>query len=302
MKAVAWVVLVVTMLVAGCYTVISLARWQWNRALFFAIVFVAAEVLLAAGVVLARLAKVERELAGAHERGIGRPLGPPDHPERPAAARVAAGRPAHVVRPNERVHHPRGRWRAAALRRCLADRQDRGTRTVDPSHEARLGRQLEAIAYEPGLVVDDVNALARAQPRAHRTGPGHVPSSPRGDRMSRAPVVRALVVVATIAALGVGVHLLREHTQSTHSAPSADSRLRVVVESHRNGAEPTLTMADLTMAHLTMCRPRGLVGPRRGPRPRDPGPVSRWSCPGARFHGSADSSEVAWRTGTSIAT
>ena len=60
MKAVAWVVLVMTMLVAGCYTVISLARWQWNRALFFAIVFVAAEVLLAAGVVLVRLAKVER--------------------------------------------------------------------------------------------------------------------------------------------------------------------------------------------------------------------------------------------------
>lgn len=72
--------------------------------------------------------------------------------------------------------------------------------------------------------------------------------------MSRAPVLRVLVIVATIAALGVGVHLLREHTQSTHYRTSADSRLRVVVESHRNGAEPTVTMADLTLAHLTMCR------------------------------------------------
>lgn len=68
MKAVAWIVLSVTLLVAGVYTIVSLARWEWNRALFFAIVFVAAEVLLVAGVVLARLAKVERELIATRGR------------------------------------------------------------------------------------------------------------------------------------------------------------------------------------------------------------------------------------------
>ena len=43
------------------------------------------------------------------------------------------------------------------------------TRTVDPRREALLGRQLDAIAYRPGLVVDEVNALAR--PHLQRDDP-----------------------------------------------------------------------------------------------------------------------------------
>lgn len=82
-----------------------------------------------------------------------------------------------------------------------------------------------------------------------------MPSSNRtADRSVRATAIRFLAAVAAIAALGVGVHLLREATQSTHYRTSPDSRLRVVVESRRNRAEPTLTTADLTLAHLTMCR------------------------------------------------
>jgi hypothetical protein len=33
--------------------------------------------------------------------------------------------------------------------------------TVDPRREQRLGRELDAIAYRPGLLVDEVDALAR---------------------------------------------------------------------------------------------------------------------------------------------
>lgn len=36
--------------------------------------------------------------------------------------------------------------------------------SVDPSREARLGSELDAIAYRPGLVVDDETALARSRP------------------------------------------------------------------------------------------------------------------------------------------
>jgi len=64
------------------------------------------------------------------------------------------------------------------------------------------------------------------------------------------------VIVVAIAALGMGLHLLREATQSTHYRTSADSRLRVVVESRRNGAERSVTLAELTMTHLAMCRLR----------------------------------------------
>lgn len=169
MKAVAWVVLVTTMLVAGCYTVISLARWQWNRALFFAIVFVAAEVLLAAGVVLARLAKVERELAGAREResvALSALRTTRNDQQRFAWLRVDPH--TSFTQMNVFITLVVGGGLLLSGGAWLIDKI--ATRTVDPSREARLGRQLESIAYEPGLVVDDVNALARA--RLERTEPG----------------------------------------------------------------------------------------------------------------------------------
>ena len=53
MKGIAWAAAVVTLFVSGIYTVVSLARWEWSRAVFFAIVFVAAEVLIGAAAVLA---------------------------------------------------------------------------------------------------------------------------------------------------------------------------------------------------------------------------------------------------------
>jgi hypothetical protein len=67
-------------------------------------------------------------------------------------------------------------------------------------------------------------------------------------------LLRPLVVVAVVATLGVGVHLLREATQSTHYRTSPDSRLEVVVEARSNRAEPTQTLEELTLAHLSMCR------------------------------------------------
>ena len=70
----------------------------------------------------------------------------------------------------------------------------------------------------------------------------------------RAIATRVLVVVVVAATLGLAVHLLREATQSTHYRTSPDSRLRVVVESQSNRAEPTQTLAELTEAHLSMCR------------------------------------------------
>lgn len=72
--------------------------------------------------------------------------------------------------------------------------------------------------------------------------------------MGRATLFRAFGVAALAIAFGVGVHLLREATQSTHYRTSPDSRLRVVLEAHRNEAEPSATLAELTMAHLSMCR------------------------------------------------
>jgi hypothetical protein len=54
-KAVAWFAGGVTLLASGAYVFIYLYRWEWHRALFVMMVFVAVEVALTAGLVLRQL-------------------------------------------------------------------------------------------------------------------------------------------------------------------------------------------------------------------------------------------------------
>lgn len=165
MKVVAWIVAVVTLTAAGAYTVVSLARWEWNRALFFGLVFVAAEVGLAAAVVLRRIDRLEQRV---------------DHGFATAAA--TAARPGRDALRATRGEHTRFAW----LRVDPAELTGRtnvfitlvvgggvllsggawlldkiATRTVDPLREHQLGGSLDAIAYRPGLLVDEVDVLAR---------------------------------------------------------------------------------------------------------------------------------------------
>ena len=55
MKVLAWLAGIGTLVGAAAYTFISLNRWEWNRALFFAMIVLIAEVGLATALVLARL-------------------------------------------------------------------------------------------------------------------------------------------------------------------------------------------------------------------------------------------------------
>ena len=59
MKTVAWLAGVGTMLAGLVYMVVSLNRWEWNRALFFGLVVLIAEVGLATGMILRRLGRLE---------------------------------------------------------------------------------------------------------------------------------------------------------------------------------------------------------------------------------------------------
>ena len=63
---------------AGAYVFIYLARWEWNRALLAGIFFLAAEVAMAAAILLERMRRMERRLGTA-----GREDTPP-----PALARI----------------------------------------------------------------------------------------------------------------------------------------------------------------------------------------------------------------------
>lgn len=177
MKFVAWAVATLTLVAAGIYTMVSLARWEWTRALFFAIVFVAAEVMLVGAALLSRVNRVERQVAL-----LSRHSSPTPTP--------ATSTALHALRAT-RSEHDRFAWMrtdpdAVATRThvfitlmvgggvilsggaWLIDKL--ASRTVDPGREASLSRQLDDIAYQRGLVVDDVNVLARSRPQ--RDDPG----------------------------------------------------------------------------------------------------------------------------------
>ena len=58
-KIIAWLAGLGTLLAGAFYLVVSLNRWEWNRALFFGLIVLIAEVALATGLVLRRLARLE---------------------------------------------------------------------------------------------------------------------------------------------------------------------------------------------------------------------------------------------------
>ncbi len=173
MKFIAWAVALITLVVAGVYTMVSLARWEWTRALFFAIVFVAAELMVVAAALFARLGRMEQQLIEMERQ----PAASPPLPSRSTSL--------HVLRAT-RGDHDRFAW----LRPDPEDVASRtnvfitlmvgggvilsggawlldklASRTVDPRREASLGRQLDEITYQRGFVVDDVNVLARSRPQ-----------------------------------------------------------------------------------------------------------------------------------------
>lgn len=165
MKTVAWFGGVTTLVLAGIYTVVSVARWEWNRALFFGLLFLAAEVGLAAALVLRRLARVERSLASLAPS-------PSPSPSQDALRRTRRDEPrfrwlradpAEVVgRTNVFITLVVGGGILLSGGAWVIDKV--ASRTVDPRREQALGRELDAIAYRRGLLVDDVTALARPRP------------------------------------------------------------------------------------------------------------------------------------------
>lgn len=165
MKAIAWLGGLTTLVVAGAYTTVSLARWEWNRALFFGLLFLAAEVGLAAALVLRRLARVERSLADLRPPPSASPAHDALRRTRGQADRFPWLRvdPAEAVtRTNVFITLVVGGGILLSGGAWVLDKV--AARTVDPGRERDLGRELDAIAYRPGLLVDDVTALARPRP------------------------------------------------------------------------------------------------------------------------------------------
>jgi hypothetical protein len=158
-KLLAWLAGIGTFLGALVYMVVSLNRWEWNRALFFGLIVLIAEIALATGLVLRKLTRIDRAPSTQHELLAAIRESRPEPPDRFAWLKettrgtgvfitfvVAGGLIISVIG-----------W--------LIDRIASTTSTT--LAEERLAGDLQSIAYpEGGLVVDDVTVLAQEVPGA----------------------------------------------------------------------------------------------------------------------------------------
>jgi hypothetical protein len=160
-KIIAWLTGIGTLVAAGAYMVVSLNRWEWNRALFFGLILLVAEVALATGLVLRKLGAIEARAA---------------RPEAEVLEIVRSNRPA----PPDRFRWLRdtgtGQMQVfitflvggGVLLSAVAWVVDRiASHTATPVAEHRLAAQLARVSYPTGgLLVDDVIALAQDVPGA----------------------------------------------------------------------------------------------------------------------------------------
>lgn len=143
MKSFAWFAGIATLVGALGYTAVSLARWEWNRALFFGMVFLAAEVGLAAALVLKKLPGVESSLTKQWPETS--PARRALKATRPDGERFAWLRPDPkdvLSRTNVFITMVVGGGVLLSGGAWVIDKL--ASRTVDPSREARLGSELDA--------------------------------------------------------------------------------------------------------------------------------------------------------------
>jgi hypothetical protein len=156
-KALGWVSGLVTLVVAAGYMIVSVNRWEWNRALFFGLIVVIAEVALASAMILRRLTSLgaRREIDPALLQTL-RDTRPP-HPNRfewldPTGSRT-----------NVFIVFLVGGGIVLSAFAWVLDRI--ASRTSTRLGESRLARQLGPIAHpRGGLLVDDMTVLAQAVP------------------------------------------------------------------------------------------------------------------------------------------
>jgi hypothetical protein len=160
-KIVAWLAGIGTLLAGAVYMVVSLNRWEWNRALFFGLIVLIAEVGLATGLILRRLARLEYR-----------------------TTRVIADPAVVQILSETRPSRDRFAWMRESTQQMgvfitflvgggvilsgvawLVDRV--ASKTSSPAGEQRLARQLDPISYPAGgLLLDDVTVLAQEVPGA----------------------------------------------------------------------------------------------------------------------------------------
>ena len=159
MKTIAWLAGIGTLVTGTAYMVVSLNRWEWNRALFFGLIVLIAEMGLATGLVLRKLANLDRR--GGADPAV-RDILVDSRPARP-------NRFAWLERSSRQLNvFITFLVGGGVLLSALAWVVDRvASRTSTAQGEEKLAAELAPISYpRGGLVVDDVTVLAQEVPGA----------------------------------------------------------------------------------------------------------------------------------------
>lgn len=156
MKTVAWLAAIGTLLMGLVYMVVSLNRWEWNRALFFGLIVLIAEVGIASALILRRLSRIEQQKLDPAILAILRET-------RPAAPHRFAWLEESTTQMNVFITLVVGGGIILSGMAWVADKV--GAKTSTPAGEEKLARQLGRISYpRGGLMVDEVTALAQDVP------------------------------------------------------------------------------------------------------------------------------------------
>jgi hypothetical protein len=161
-RIIGWLAGIGTLLAGVVYMVVSLNRWEWNRALFFGLIVLIAEVGLTTGLVLRRLARLEYTARRLDPvvTSILRETRPPT-PDRFAWLRDSAARDLNVF-----ITFLVGGGVLISGIAWVVDRV--ASKSSSPMGDERLARQLHPISYPAGgLLLDDITVLAQEVPGAN---------------------------------------------------------------------------------------------------------------------------------------
>jgi len=161
-KIIGWLAGIGTLLAGALYMIVSLNRWEWNRALFFGLIVLIAEVGLATGLILRRLVRLEYT-AKRPDPAVMKILreNRPPMPDRFAWLRDSATRDLNVF-----ITFLVGGGVMISGIAWVVDRV--ASKSSSPMGDERLARQLEPISYPSGgLLLDDITVLAQEVPGAN---------------------------------------------------------------------------------------------------------------------------------------
>lgn len=163
MKIIAWLAGIGTLLAGALYMIVSLNRWEWNRALFFGLIVLIAEVGLATGMVLRRIARLEYNAKPGDPAVVGilQETRPPSADRFAWLRESAQGKSTNVF-----ITFLVGGGVVLSGIAWVVDKV--ASKSSSPIGEERLARQLSPISYPTGgLLLDDITVLAQEVPGAN---------------------------------------------------------------------------------------------------------------------------------------